>query len=174
MHGELHKKIKIKCCLKELVKKLKRLQKGGVTDQNTACGDEFSDQLWIQGERVMTESKRERIPGLCCRAICTLDIIESVMFITLSLSRSLVANLAAANCFTEDHLDVPSNWKLVEKAQVFYTAVSFQLHSSSEENGKHPQNTKIWETAHCTVGTLENGVGCAHVFIHLKCNDRKC
>lgn len=36
--------------------------------------------------------------------------------------RSLCANLAAANCFTEDHLDVPSNWNLVEKAQYYYIA----------------------------------------------------
>jgi len=37
-------------------------------------------------------------------------------------NRSLVANLAAANCFTEEHLNVASNWKLVEKAQFYYTA----------------------------------------------------
>lgn len=36
--------------------------------------------------------------------------------------RSLCANLAAANCFTEDHLDVASHWSLVEKAQYFYIA----------------------------------------------------
>ncbi|KAL8613559.1 hypothetical protein ACOMHN_021978 [Nucella lapillus] len=37
-------------------------------------------------------------------------------------NRSLIANLAAANCFTEQHLDEPANWKLVEKAQFFYSA----------------------------------------------------
>ena len=37
--------------------------------------------------------------------------------------RSLVANLAAANCFLVDFLDDPFIWKLVEKAKVFYTAV---------------------------------------------------
>ncbi|XP_076459767.1 uncharacterized protein LOC143292942 isoform X2 [Babylonia areolata] len=36
--------------------------------------------------------------------------------------RSLIANLAAANCFTEQHLDDPANWKLVEKAQFYYSA----------------------------------------------------
>ncbi|KAL3876326.1 hypothetical protein ACJMK2_034188 [Sinanodonta woodiana] len=37
-------------------------------------------------------------------------------------NRSLCANLGAANCFTEDHLDNPENWKLVEKAEFFYIA----------------------------------------------------
>lgn len=39
--------------------------------------------------------------------------------------RSLVANLAAANCYKkEKHLDLEKNWKLVEKANVYYIAVS--------------------------------------------------
>lgn len=37
-------------------------------------------------------------------------------------SRSLCANLAAANLFTEDHLNVTENWELVEKAQYYYIA----------------------------------------------------
>ncbi|XP_016392165.1 adenosine kinase-like [Sinocyclocheilus rhinocerous] len=42
-------------------------------------------------------------------------------------NRSLVANLAAANCYKkEKHLDLEENWKLVEKAQVYYIA----FHSS--------------------------------------------
>nr|XP_034314455.1 adenosine kinase 2 isoform X1 [Crassostrea gigas] len=36
--------------------------------------------------------------------------------------RSMCANLAAANCFTEEHLETPENWKLVEKAQYYYIA----------------------------------------------------
>lgn len=40
------------------------------------------------------------------------------------LIRSMCANLAAANCFTEEHLETPENWKLVEKAQYYYIAVS--------------------------------------------------
>ncbi|XP_041364889.1 adenosine kinase-like isoform X2 [Gigantopelta aegis] len=36
--------------------------------------------------------------------------------------RSLVANLAAANCYTEDHLNKPDNWAFVEKAEYFYCA----------------------------------------------------
>ncbi|XP_076154197.1 adenosine kinase b [Alosa pseudoharengus] len=41
-------------------------------------------------------------------------------------NRSLVANLAAANCYSkEKHLDLDSNWGLVEKARVFYIAGFF-------------------------------------------------
>ncbi|XP_013383354.1 adenosine kinase 2 isoform X2 [Lingula anatina] len=40
-------------------------------------------------------------------------------------NRSLCANLAAANCFTVDHLDVPDNWALVEKANYYYIAGFF-------------------------------------------------
>ena len=42
-----------------------------------------------------------------------------------SIFRSLVANLAAANCYKKDkHLDLEENWKLIEKARVYYIAVS--------------------------------------------------
>ncbi|XP_034878173.1 adenosine kinase isoform X6 [Mirounga angustirostris] len=38
-------------------------------------------------------------------------------------NRSLVANLAAANCYKkEKHLDMEKNWTLVEKARVYYIA----------------------------------------------------
>uniref|UniRef100_A0AAQ4RMG1 Adenosine kinase n=1 Tax=Gasterosteus aculeatus aculeatus TaxID=481459 RepID=A0AAQ4RMG1_GASAC len=41
-------------------------------------------------------------------------------------NRSLVANLAAANCYKKDkHLDLEENWKLVEKAKVYYIAGFF-------------------------------------------------
>lgn len=41
-------------------------------------------------------------------------------------NRSLVANLAAANCYKKDkHLDLEENWKLVEKATVYYIAGFF-------------------------------------------------
>ncbi|KAM6442159.1 adenosine kinase isoform 1-T1 [Liasis olivaceus] len=41
-------------------------------------------------------------------------------------NRSLIANLAAANCYKkEKHLDVEKNWKLVEKAKVYYIAGFF-------------------------------------------------
>jgi len=39
----------------------------------------------------------------------------------------MCANLAAANCFTDDHLDNPDNWALVEKADFFYCAVGALL-----------------------------------------------
>ncbi|XP_040591910.1 adenosine kinase isoform X2 [Mesocricetus auratus] len=41
-------------------------------------------------------------------------------------NRSLVANLAAANCYKkEKHLDLEKNWMLVEKARVYYIAGFF-------------------------------------------------
>lgn len=41
-------------------------------------------------------------------------------------NRSLVANLAAANCYKkEKHLDLARNWELVEKAKVYYIAGFF-------------------------------------------------
>ncbi|XP_044880964.1 adenosine kinase isoform X3 [Mauremys mutica] len=41
-------------------------------------------------------------------------------------NRSLVAHLAAANCYNkEKHLDLEKNWKLVEKAKVYYIAGFF-------------------------------------------------
>ncbi|XP_053548123.1 adenosine kinase isoform X1 [Bombina bombina] len=41
-------------------------------------------------------------------------------------SRSLIANLAAANCYDKTkHLDLKENWQLVEKAKVYYIAGFF-------------------------------------------------
>lgn len=52
-----------------------------------------------------------------------------LLFVFLPL-RSLVANLAAANCYKKDkHLDLEENWKLVEKAKVYYIAVSSSNHT---------------------------------------------
>ncbi|XP_072679764.1 adenosine kinase isoform X2 [Canis lupus baileyi] len=46
-------------------------------------------------------------------------------------NRSLVANLAAANCYKkEKHLDMDKNWTLVEKARVYYIAVLQSYHPS--------------------------------------------
>lgn len=42
--------------------------------------------------------------------------------VVLGNQRSLCANLAAANCFTESHLDDSDNWALVEKAKFYYIA----------------------------------------------------
>lgn len=50
------------------------------------------------------------------------DVLLCFLFLSV---RSLVANLAAANSYKkEKHLDLEENWKLVEKAQVYYIAVS--------------------------------------------------
>lgn len=72
------------------------------------------------GEVITKKSKDEGVnvqfqytdkqPTGTCGVICT------------GSDRSLIANLAAANCFTEEHLDVPSNWNLVEKAQFYYNS----------------------------------------------------
>ena len=40
-------------------------------------------------------------------------------------NRSLVANLAAANAFTLDHVDKEESWALVEKAKFVYIAGFF-------------------------------------------------
>ncbi|XP_015778778.1 PREDICTED: adenosine kinase-like [Acropora digitifera] len=48
--------------------------------------------------------------------------------------RSLVANLAAANCYKKSHLDQPENWAFVEKAKYIYIGVSLSgilLHMQS-------------------------------------------
>lgn len=42
----------------------------------------------------------------------------------LDTFRSLCADLAAANTFTVDHLDVPENAAQIEKAKFFYISVS--------------------------------------------------
>ncbi|MXQ79003.1 hypothetical protein E5288_WYG000471 [Bos mutus] len=43
-------------------------------------------------------------------------------------NRSLVANLAAANCYKkEKHLDMEKNWMLVDKARVYYIASSVNV-----------------------------------------------
>lgn len=56
-------------------------------------------------------------------------LFHLLLFVFLPL-RSLVANLAAANCYKKDkHLDLEENWKLVEKAQVYYIAVSSSNHT---------------------------------------------
>lgn len=42
--------------------------------------------------------------------------------------RSLCANLAAANCFTLDHIEKPANKKLLQGAEYFYISVSFVVY----------------------------------------------
>ncbi|XP_065152815.1 adenosine kinase isoform X1 [Paramisgurnus dabryanus] len=63
-------------------------------------------------------------------------------------NRSLVAHLAAANCYKkEKHLDLEENWKLVEKAKVYYIAGFFLTVSveSILKVAKHAsENNKIF------------------------------
>ena len=42
----------------------------------------------------------------------------------VTIYRSLVANLAAANCFTKNHLDESQHWEMVTTAKYYYIAVS--------------------------------------------------
>ncbi|KAM9559965.1 adenosine kinase b isoform 6-T6 [Salvelinus alpinus] len=63
-------------------------------------------------------------------------------------NRSLVANLAAANCYNkEKHLDLDGNWELVEKAKVYYIAGFFLTVSPESilKVAKHAsENNKIF------------------------------
>ncbi|XP_033964085.1 adenosine kinase-like isoform X2 [Pseudochaenichthys georgianus] len=63
-------------------------------------------------------------------------------------NRSLVANLAAANCYKkEKHLDLDSNWELVKKAKVYYIAGFFLTVSPESilKVAKHAsENNKIF------------------------------
>nr|XP_057917176.1 adenosine kinase-like isoform X2 [Doryrhamphus excisus] len=63
-------------------------------------------------------------------------------------NRSLVANLAAANCYKkEEHLDVDTNWELVTKAKVYYIAGFFLTVSPESilKVAKHAsENNKIF------------------------------
>ncbi|CAG5905563.1 unnamed protein product [Menidia menidia] len=64
-------------------------------------------------------------------------------------NRSLVANLAAANCYKkEKHLDLDSNWELVEKARVYYIAWDVWAGLALLEDQPAPQPCKP-EWAEC-------------------------
>lgn len=59
-----------------------------------------------------------------------------------------MANLAAANCYKKDkHLDLEENWKLVEKAKVYYIAVSI---TSLYANLCHFNEALRWAWSHIT------------------------
>ncbi|XP_069000886.1 adenosine kinase isoform X2 [Embiotoca jacksoni] len=79
--------------------------------------DEFGKTLKLKAEEAHIDARyyeQEEEPTGSCAALITGD------------DRSLVANLAAANCYKKDkHLDLEENWKLVEKAKVFYIAGFF-------------------------------------------------
>ncbi|XP_005112500.1 adenosine kinase 1 isoform X2 [Aplysia californica] len=73
--------------------------------------DEFGDILTKAANAAGVDVKfqyTKKEPTGTCAVVCT------------DKNRSLVANLAAANCFTEEHLDDPSNWAAVETSKFIY------------------------------------------------------
>lgn len=111
--------------------------------------DKFGDILKEKAEEAHVDAhyyEQDEEPTGTCAACITGDnrwvflVIASVLahlsvtFHLISLVflplRSLVANLAAANCYKKDkHLELEENWKLVEKANVYYIAVSRSNHT---------------------------------------------
>uniref|UniRef100_A0A3Q2QEB7 Adenosine kinase n=1 Tax=Fundulus heteroclitus TaxID=8078 RepID=A0A3Q2QEB7_FUNHE len=76
--------------------------------------DKFGEILKQKAEEAHVDAhyyEQDEEPTGTCAACITGD------------NRSLVANLAAANCYKKDkHLDLDENWELVEKAKVYYIA----------------------------------------------------
>ncbi|XP_048419544.1 adenosine kinase-like isoform X5 [Stegostoma tigrinum] len=76
--------------------------------------DKFGDILKKKAEEAHVDAhyyEQSEQPTGTCAACITGD------------NRSLVANLAAANCYNKErHLDQKENWQLVEKAKVYYIA----------------------------------------------------
>ncbi|XP_071769341.1 adenosine kinase [Centroberyx gerrardi] len=79
--------------------------------------DKFGEILKQKAEETHVDAhyyEQDEEPTGTCAACITGD------------NRSLVANLAAANCYKKDkHLDLEENWALVEKAKVYYIAGFF-------------------------------------------------
>ncbi|XP_069741385.1 adenosine kinase-like isoform X7 [Narcine bancroftii] len=79
--------------------------------------DKFGDLLKKKAEEAHVDAhyyEQSEQPTGTCAACITGD------------NRSLVANLAAANCYKKErHLDHKENWQLVEKAKVYYIAGFF-------------------------------------------------
>lgn len=75
--------------------------------------DDFGDILTKSAQAAGVNVKfqyTDKEPTGTCAVVCT------------NKHRSLVANLAAANCFTEDHLNDPDNWAAAESAKFIYFA----------------------------------------------------
>merc|ERR1719422_2601852 len=73
--------------------------------------DQFGDILTKAAQKAGVNVKfqyTDKEPTGTCAVVCT------------DKNRSLVANLAAANCFTEEHLDNKENWAAVEAAKFIY------------------------------------------------------
>ncbi|XP_073437144.1 adenosine kinase isoform X1 [Dendrobates tinctorius] len=99
--------------------------------------DKFGEILKKKTEEVHVDARyyeQSEQPTGTCAACITGD------------NRSLVANLAAANCYDKTkHLDLKENWQLVEKAKVYYIAGFFltvspesilKVATQSSENNK--------------------------------------
>lgn len=150
---------KHKAMFEEIVKKFKVEYHAGGSTQNTVkvaqwmiqkphkvatffgCigKDKFGEILKQKADEAHVDAhyyEQEEEPTGTCAACITGD------------NRSLVANLAAANCYKKDkHLDLEENWKLVEKAKVFYIAGFFLTVSleSILKVAKHAaENNKIF------------------------------
>ncbi|XP_058242071.1 adenosine kinase isoform X2 [Hemibagrus wyckioides] len=101
--------------------------------------DEFGKILKQKAEECHVDAhyyEQSKEPTGTCAACITGD------------NRSLIANLGAANCYKKDkHLDLEENWKLVEKAKVYYIAGFFLTVSleSILKVAKHAsENNKIF------------------------------
>ncbi|KAL2345066.1 hypothetical protein Fmac_006351 [Flemingia macrophylla] len=75
-------------------------------------GEEMKKNSKLAGVNVHYYEDETTPTGTC--AVCV-----------LGGERSLVANLAAANCYKSEHLKRPENWALVEKAKYIYIAGFF-------------------------------------------------
>ncbi|XP_065856426.1 adenosine kinase 2-like isoform X2 [Euphorbia lathyris] len=75
-------------------------------------GEEMKKNCKLAGVNVQYYEDESAPTGTC--AVCV-----------VGGERSLVANLAAANCYKSEHLKRPENWALVEKAKYFYIAGFF-------------------------------------------------
>ncbi|KAM4598926.1 adenosine kinase isoform 3-T3 [Fundulus diaphanus] len=103
--------------------------------------DKFGEILKQKAEEAHVDAhyyEQDEEPTGTCAACITGDnrwgikerVIKRVnstcLIILFPPPRSLVANLAAANCYKKDkHLDLDENWELVEKAKVYYIAGFF-------------------------------------------------
>ncbi|XP_072347747.1 adenosine kinase-like isoform X7 [Scyliorhinus torazame] len=87
--------------------------------------DKFGEILKKKAEEAHVDAhyyEQNEQPTGTCAACITGDNRSATTFKKASL-RSLVAKLAAANCYKKDrHLDQKENWQLVEKAKVYYIA----------------------------------------------------
>ncbi|XP_063290414.1 adenosine kinase isoform X4 [Pelobates fuscus] len=113
--------------------------------------DKFGEILKKKAEEAHVDAhyyEQTEQPTGTCAACITGDNrdISSMLINAPCVSRSLVANLAAANCYDKTkHLDLKENWQLVEKAKVYYIAGFFltvspesilKVATQSSENNK--------------------------------------